>query len=176
MRQYTLSNGKSLNIYRPRGNSAEAVLEFYKTVGGETDFLMIGPMGSSRTPEEMAFILDVTAEDVAEARYGAFLEGELVGMCSVELGKNPRTFHVATVGLSVIKACWGQGIGSYLMRTALSHAKRAGAIKAELGVRADNARAIALYERFGFVQCGRRTAAMCVDGEYYDELMMEIIL
>ena len=46
--------------------------------------------------------------------------------------------------------------------------------KINLEVRADNARAIALYERLGFVQEGRQTLAMRVGDTFYDTLWMGI--
>ena len=46
----------------------------------------------------------------------------------------------------------------------------------ELTVMARNHRAIALYERVGFVQEGRRVDCLLIDGEFLDELYMAMIL
>ena len=43
-------------------------------------------------------------------------------------------------------------------------------------MRADNERAIRLYKRFGFAQCGLRREQLFINGEYYDEMMMELML
>ena len=45
-------------------------------------------------------------------------------------------------------------------------------LRIELGVYADNSRAIALYERFGFVHEGRHRGHALRDGEYVDTLTM----
>jgi RimJ/RimL family protein N-acetyltransferase len=42
-------------------------------------------------------------------------------------------------------------------------------------VHADNARAISLYERVGFVREGIVRDAVCVDGEYRDAITMALI-
>ena len=44
--------------------------------------------------------------------------------------------------------------------------------KLNLRVRADNARAIALYERLGFAVEGRATRDVLIDGEFHDCLVM----
>ena len=44
--------------------------------------------------------------------------------------------------------------------------------KVNLEVRADNARAIALYVRLGFREEGRVTRAFCIEGRFFDGLVM----
>jgi len=46
----------------------------------------------------------------------------------------------------------------------------------ELTVMAHNHRAIALYERMGFVHEGRRVGCLLIDGVFLDELYMAMIL
>ncbi|GAB3835508.1 hypothetical protein GCM10027610_033450 [Dactylosporangium cerinum] len=46
----------------------------------------------------------------------------------------------------------------------------------ELNVMAHNYRAIALYERMGFVHEGRRVGCLLIDGTFRDELYMAMIL
>ena len=45
-----------------------------------------------------------------------------------------------------------------------------------LAVRADNRPAIALYEQLGFQPGGIRRGFLCIDGHYYDELLMNLPL
>ena len=81
--------------------------------------------------------------------------------------------HVGELGMSVVKAYWGQGVGSLLLDTLLSWARQTDIVrKINLRVRSDNGRAVALYERKGFVVEGTLTKEMFVDGEYYDLLAM----
>jgi ribosomal-protein-alanine N-acetyltransferase len=58
--------------------------------------------------------------------------------------------------IAVTKAARGQGIGGALLRHLLTTLRAAGAAEMWLEVRASNADARALYERFGFVEVGRR--------------------
>ena len=43
-------------------------------------------------------------------------------------------------------------------------------------MRADNERAIKLYRRFGFSECGLRKEHILINGEYFDEMIMELML
>ena len=77
--------------------------------------------------------------------------------------------------MSVFKAYWGQGVGSLLLDTLLdvgAATQRGCYEKSTYAFGADNHRAVALYERKGFVVEGRLTKEMFVDGRYYDLLAM----
>lgn len=110
----------------------------------------------------------------AGLRLVAELGGEVVG----SLGLHPvegrvRRRHAATLGISVATAAQGRGIGKALMQAALDYADRwAQILRIELQVYPDNLRAIALYERFGFVHEGRHRAYALRDGVYVDSLSM----
>ena len=54
-------------------------------------------------------------------------------------------------------------------------ARRQGFVRVELSAHADNARAIALYRKVGFVQEGVERDAICIDGRYCDTITMAII-
>lgn len=90
-----------------------------------------------------------------------------------------RAAHVAYLGtLAVAQQAQGSGIASAMMDDALAHLRNAGIARVELTVETDNPRAIAFYERFGFVLEGIQRAAYkraCED-RYVDELMYGLLL
>ena len=59
-----------------------------------------------------------------------------------------------------------------MMRQALQAAKAFGFRRIQLGVLADNALAIALYRKLGFIEEGIRREMLLIDGVYIDEIMM----
>jgi ribosomal protein S18 acetylase RimI-like enzyme len=63
--------------------------------------------------------------------------------------------HRAEFGISVDKAYWGLGVGRVLTEACIECARAAGYTQLELGVVADNERAVSLYESEGFVEFGR---------------------
>ena len=77
--------------------------------------------------------------------------------------------------MGVIPNWRGRGIGRRLIGQTLARAREAGFVRTELAVRADNFRAVSLYEKHGFVREGVLRAAACVDGAYQDTIVMAII-
>jgi ribosomal protein S18 acetylase RimI-like enzyme len=82
----------------------------------------------------------------------AVVGSELCGMVSVAIAST--TQGAGCFGylddVFVLERYRGQGIGTELMRQALSYARRSGCVRVELGTRRDNIRARRLYERLGF--------------------------
>jgi RimJ/RimL family protein N-acetyltransferase len=71
----------------------------------------------------------------------------------------------------------GQGLGTFLTHVILQEAKSKGFHRVGLEVVADNAGAIKMYERAGFVYEGRlRDAFFGDDEKYHDQLIMSILL
>ncbi|MGZ6018139.1 MAG: GNAT family N-acetyltransferase [Phenylobacterium sp.] len=102
----------------------------------------------------------------------AVIGGKVVGMIFLGREENRRS-HVGSIGMAVHDAYAGRGAGSALMAAVIDLADNWLQLKRlELGVYADNARAIALYERFGFEREGLNRAYAWRDGAYADSLAM----
>lgn len=107
----------------------------------------------------------------------AEIEGELVGILTLEGAKRRNVRHTAVLGITVAKEWRGQGIGRRLMKEAIEWARGTGILtRIELHVFARNAVAIALYESLGFVVEGRRRNAVIRDGESIDDCVMGLLL
>lgn len=150
---------------------AEKLLAYMKTIGGESDNLSFGPEGLPITAEHERFFLQGLQEDPQSVFYCAWKGAELVGTGSVS--SLPRRMrHRAELAVSVVKAEWGSGIGSMLMAELIAYARHHGIEILNLEVRADNARAIRLYEKFGFRHIGTSPAFFKIGSTYADfELM-----
>lgn len=85
--------------------------------------------------------------------YVVALDGDTVvgyaGLCDY-----PDEAFVQTI--AVARSAQGKGLGARLLQALLDEAQRRGQRRVLLEVRADNAPAIALYERFGFRRSGLR--------------------
>lgn len=110
---------------------------------------------------------------VAE-RPGADGQPEVVGNAGLHpAGQALRRRHAMSMGIAVWSEAQGQGVGAALMQALCDWADNWGQVlRLELSVFADNARAIALYRRFGFVQEGLHKAYALRDGQYVDTLSM----
>jgi putative acetyltransferase len=105
-------------------------------------------------------------------RLVAVIEGKVIGMIGLERFRNRRS-HVGSIGMGVHDAYAGRGAGTALIAAVIDLADNWLQLKRlELGVYADNARAIALYERFGFEREGLYRAYAWRNGAYVDSLAM----
>ena len=102
----------------------------------------------------------------------AVAAGEVIGWCDLRPKTAPTLRHSAVLGMGIVAAYRGQGIGSRMLAATLELAWARGIRRAELNVRSDNAPAIALYRRFGFAEEGTCRNYICIDGIDYDALLM----
>jgi putative acetyltransferase len=106
-------------------------------------------------------------------RLGAVIDGQVVGMIGLHREERHRRSHAASIGMAVHDAYAGRGAGSALMAAVVDTADRWWNLRRlELEVFVDNARAIALYERFGFEREGLFRDHAWRDGVYVDVVPM----
>lgn len=103
----------------------------------------------------------------------ALADDEVIGHAGLHGSKNARRQHVWGLGISLREDWQGRGVGTRLMQTIIDLADNwLGALRLELTVYDDNARALALYRRFGFVEEGVHRAFALRDGQYVDAIAM----
>lgn len=99
----------------------------------------------------------------------------MIGWCDIFPQWADAVKHCGTLGMGVLSAYRGRGIGGRLLAACLSKALLNGITRIELEVRIDNASAIKLYERAGFKQEAVKRDALLFDGKHYDALQMSLI-
>ena len=124
-------------------------------------------------PQTREFVLDNIKS--GNPQFIALTGGEVVGWCDVRRHVFPAHAHRGTLGMGIVPAHRGRGLGVRLLNATLEAAFGAGFVRVELDVHADNARAIGLYERVGFVREGLIRDAVHVDGKYRDAITMALI-
>jgi ribosomal protein S18 acetylase RimI-like enzyme len=120
------------------------------------------------------FVRDSVANDAVQ--FVALYGNTVVGWADIFPAWADAVKHCGSLGMGVLAAYRGQGIGGHLLRACLSKAKAKGITRVELEARADNQRAIELYERTGFQHEAVKRNAMRFDGVYYDSVQMSILL
>ena len=178
MAQFKLKNGQILTFRQATGDDAAACLAFLRCVGSETDYLLIGPEGlPGVTVEREAELLNAAHDSFWRRFYVGYVEDELACIANVEINAHPRTKHNATLGISVRKKYWRQGIGSICLEQIIRFCRSTGTVKNLcLSVFANNVRAIRLYQKYDFQAEGCRKKYLCVNGVYHDDLFMRLPL
>ena len=100
---------------------------------------------------------------------------EVVGWCDIVRIDQETFRHAWRLGMGLLREVRGRGVGRRLADVAIAAAKAQGAERIELEVFASNTRAIALYEKLGFVREGVKQRARKLDGEYDDVVVMALL-
>ena len=119
------------------------------------------------------FIAQVLAKGWSQ--FYALHDGKVVGWCDVVRDERPDMTHVGRLGIGILPEYRGQKIGARLLAATIADAFQKGIARIELEVYAGNARAIALYKKFGFVEEGRKRQARCLDGVHEDSILMALL-
>jgi len=104
--------------------------------------------------------------------------GLVVGCQSLELYSPVLTTmsHVAQVGTFVLPSWRRRGVGPALFTLTRPFAVASGYRKLVITVRASNAAAQSFYRGLGFVECGRLSKQVEIDGVEDDEVLLEMFL
>lgn len=149
-------NGKELYLRNAEASDGAAVLENFLQAHAETDYLLSYPDENQMDAEQESRFLARKAESPNEIEVIALMEGKIVGTAGIDaVGTVCKLRHRAEFGVNILKEYWGLGVGRALMEACIQCAREAGYAQLELSVVAENTRAIALYQKAGFVEFGR---------------------
>ena len=167
----TAKDGREFVVSNARPTDARALARLFTAVRAERRYL-VTPPGVRDESNEAYYIREIIVGGrslvlVAESA------GEVVGNVMVLREHSTVQDHVGTLSICVEKGWRDAGVGTALVASALAWAADCGVEKVQLSVFPDNARAIAVYERAGFVTEGlRRRQYRAAQGGYRDELLM----
>lgn len=162
-------------IVRAQAEDAAALLEYLKIIGGETDNLSFGPEGVPLSVEQEASYLGMQAASTDHVQYLAKVDGQIIGTASLNRKPN-RMRHRGEFGISLKKAYWGYGAASALTEAVLAFARDNDFAQLNLEVRSSNARAIHLYEKYGFRKLCTFPAFFRLEGQDVDFDLMNLDL
>ncbi|MFB6165654.1 MAG: N-acetyltransferase family protein [Haloarculaceae archaeon] len=106
----------------------------------------------------------------------ACVGGEVVGWVHIAHPEIEKLRHTAELTVGVLEEYRGHGIGSHLMQRGLEWAAAQGYEKIYNSVPSTNDGALAFLEQHGWTEAARREDHYKLNGDYIDEVMMEIDL
>jgi RimJ/RimL family protein N-acetyltransferase len=170
---FKLKDGRACTLRRVVEDDAEKFLAFLPQTHRETDLINYFPGEFKMTlDEEKQFIRDHTGTHGAIA-LAAIVEERIIACGGASPARWKRFEHQTEIGLVVLEAFWGLGIGRKIMECLIDWGRKEGLRKLCLRTFAENARAIPLYESLGFVQEGRlKGDRLRADGSYGDTIIM----
>jgi RimJ/RimL family protein N-acetyltransferase len=157
-------------------SDAVALMKLKQRLDEETSFMLLEPDERDTSIQALARHLEEVSQSENSVVIVAGRRGDLAGYVELAGGKFRRNRSTTHVVIGVLAEAGGQGVGTGLLGEAKRWAAARGLHRIELNVMAHNHRAIALYERMGFVHEGRRVGCLLIDGKFLDELSMAMIL
>ncbi|HDX9580751.1 TPA: GNAT family N-acetyltransferase [Bacillus pseudomycoides] len=177
MKKMCLKNGKEVIIREATRDDAQAMINFYNIVGGETDFLSFGKNEFTRSLPDYENFIESTKEDHNSIILLATMDDEIISIASITSSQKARTKHIGTLGIVIAEKYCGFGLGRKLMEELIEWARGNDTTKKlHLVTRVDNERAIELYKKVGFKEEGLLEQDTYINGVYYNTLIMGLML
>ncbi|MFJ7935399.1 GNAT family N-acetyltransferase [Sporosarcina sp. NPDC096371] len=175
--EFQTKDGHDVVIKEATKEYAQYMMDFYNIVGGETDFLSFGGNEFKRDIEEYRAFIESTRLEQNSIILLATINGDIIGIASINSSQKDRTKHVGTLGIVISKRFTGQGLGRILMEQLIEWAASNGVTnKISLVTREDNVFAIELYEKLGFETEGLILKDTLIHGVYYNTLVMGLFV
>jgi putative acetyltransferase len=166
-----LRDGRVVLVTTARPSDAADLTHLLDAIASEPgNGLLITP-GQARARDWRARITE-TLSQPRSVMLMAHVDGRLVGNLGLRPDPHPCSRHVSWVGMSVARGHRSLGVGAALLAVAKHWAAGAGFERLVLGVFPENTRAIAFYEREGFVREGQRHRQYRRGDQYHDEVLM----
>jgi len=170
-----LKNGSKLIVRKAEKKDAQKLINFLVTVRSESNYLLGTPNDPIPTLEQEEKFIERFSDSATSAFFVGFIGDDLICAGEVSGSRQERASHHGGIAISVLKEHWGIGVGSALLERMIDFAKNTAKLEIlHLGVHTDNERGINLYKKVGFKEIGRFPKFFKIDGEYYDEILMNL--
>ena len=175
-REFLLKDGRRGVIRTAEERDAELLSKQIVSVLEEAEYTIstYPEDGANYTAEKEKEWIEKHKDGDSKLFLVAEIDGKIAGSTDLRNSERKRIQHVCSMGITVLKNCRDLGVGKALMETAIEWASEHPVIeKIALAVFANNARAINVYKKFGFVEEGRKIKEIRVGpDEYVDSILM----
>ncbi len=167
----------SIQYRKAQRDDAQIILDYLDTISTQSDNLSFGEEGIGYTLEDEQQTIDKINESDNQVMFLAFDQEKLVSVANLSASSRVRSKHYATLGISVLKDYWHQGIATHMMQLIEEFALKSESLEVlRLDVRSDNHIAIHLYEKFGYEKIGCFEEEMKINDVYIPIDQMRVLL
>lgn len=172
----TLKNGRQVCICTPGKDDVPLFMDYMEKIFADDRYFLTTAREAKDcwTPEKTGERIEKNAANANTLMVATVADGAIVSMSHADCGPKQRTQHVADMGISILPAFRGIGLGTAIMQAMIDWAAAHPRIeKLSLDVQATNEPALALYHKLGFVEQGRKPRELkYADGSYGDMITM----
>ena len=155
---------------------AENLIHYQQQVAQQTPFLTEESDEIQSNPDRMRAQIQAYQNSYNSLMLVAVAEDEIIAYASLAGRQSKREYHLAELGITVLEAYWGYGIGNMLMDMLIEFAQASPLRILTLEVVSHNDRAIALYQKFNFKKIATLKQRLQVNAQFLDTELMELIL
>jgi RimJ/RimL family protein N-acetyltransferase len=168
-----LADGTPCLVRTAQPGDARNLIAHYNAVAGESPYMDYaeGEYYLSKKTERQ--VIDLLRAADNSLSLVAVISEEIVGVLQIHGQMAPRMRHTGWLGITVARDFWGSGVGRGLMDWGVRWAEETVVMrKLNLLTHAENARAIAFFRKFGFVEEGRLARMLFSEGRFHDAVCM----
>ena len=178
-RTIKVKNGE-LVVLRPASVcEAQTLLDCFAEFAATSPYILTTAESARlKTLDSQEKWIQASNEDPRNLLIVAEHNNKIVGITNMMAFKDFKRFHRAGLGMTVRQEYRGQGLGDALLALLIECSRQMpGLLILELNVMAPNKAAHKLYQKFGFIECGRYEKAYRLEsGEFVDDIMMHLPL
>ena len=174
--KFIAGNGEKILLRLAGCDDAEEIINVIKTNAPDRSYELMELYGTKPDSvkkyicgmdfEKNLLLVAVANKTVVGALSGIQMDG----------GKRPQTSHILNIGLHMVTAYRGFGIGSQMLYFAIDWAKKHGFKKLEANIFTTNKRSLHVFERVGFIEEGTRQKRIRIGKQYIDEVLVGKVL
>ncbi|MHB1920682.1 MAG: GNAT family N-acetyltransferase [Chitinophagaceae bacterium] len=171
--QFLLSNGQSLKIRPAVMGDAPQLLETFRQLVLQTDFLLTTPQEARQLTlkAEQDFISSFVHHTNNLLLLG-LVGDQVVSTLTVSQGRWKKQQHLGEFGIAVLESHWNLGIARRMINYMLRWVRDQEPLTLlYCKVMANNEKAIHLYKNFGFTEQGRLQGAICQNADQYVDIL-----
>ncbi len=157
-------------------DDSSKMISYLASIASESDNLTFKPGEFIPSIEDEKRFIQSHLENENCFALVAIKDDRIIGNLSFKGGNTIRLKHTGEFGVSVLKEYWGNGVATELIKGLLEWAKKSPITKINLKVKEDNSTAISIYKNFDFEIEGKIRRDFCINGKYYDSIIMGKII
>lgn len=172
-----IKSGKKITLREPDKSDSKEIIDFYNMVGGETSYLSFERGEYQLSEEEQINSINSINKSNNSTMILAIRHSKIVGIGTISSNPKIKERHVGELGILIKEEFCNLGLGRIMMEYLIDWCKYNNITrKIRLSVREDNLRAINLYKKCGFEVEGTLKNEIYIDGEFFNIVIMGLIL
>lgn len=172
-----MKNGQEVIIREAKKCDARGIIEFYDIVTSETTYISYAEGEYNLSIEQQEQMIKEFNDSENDTIVLAVIDSKIVGLGKISSHEKLKARHVGVLAIAIRQEYCNLGIGKIIMDYLIDWCKSNKVTKKiSLSVRRDNSRAIKVYEKCGFEIEGILKNERHLDGEFFDIVVMGLMI